>query len=121
MQLTKEQILCADDIVTKTINVPQWGGDVTVKTWNAEEKADFEIAYRDDDGESNVRRLREMVVSRSVIDENGDVMFSSEDIAALSKKSGKAMDIVFDAASQLNGVLDSDVEAMVKNSAKTEG
>ena len=42
--LTRDQILQANDLVTETVEVPEWGGSVFVKSLTGVERDQFEAA-----------------------------------------------------------------------------
>jgi hypothetical protein len=59
------------------------------------------------------------LLSRCLVDENGDRLFSDKDIKALSAKSGAVLDRLGDVAMRLSGLRKEDVEAEAGKSAKT--
>jgi hypothetical protein len=109
------QIFKADDIKTVTVKVPEWGGEVIVKTMNATEKADFEMTINADGKNKNTHKMREMAIVATVVDKDGKLLFTPADINKLSKKSGAALDRIFDVTDKLNRILASDVETLAKN------
>ena len=42
--LTKEQILESDDLKTEVVDVPEWGGEVTIRIMSGTERDAFEQA-----------------------------------------------------------------------------
>ena len=54
-----------------------------------------------------------------VRDEKGNPTFVLSDVIALSEKSGKAIQRIYDVAEKLSGLAAGAVEEMVKNSEKT--
>lgn len=118
MVLTKEQILGADDIKTETVSVPEWGGDVLVRGLSGVERDAYEMAVYRPDGKltSSPRNIRSQLVARSVVDENGKRVFTSLDAEQLGKKSGAALDRVFEVAARLSGIRKEDIEEIAKNS-----
>jgi hypothetical protein len=116
--LTKEQILSADDIKTETVLVPEWGGDVIVRGLSGVERDAYEMAVYRPDGKltNNPRNIRSQLVARSCVDENGKRLFTSLDAEQLGKKSGAALDRVFEVAAKLSGIRKEDIEEIAKNS-----
>ena len=55
--LSKAKILAANDVTTETIDVPEWGGEVAIKTLSGVERDQFEDSYR--------RRNKELFVKDS--------------------------------------------------------
>ena len=111
--LSRDAILGADDIRSEIVSVPEWGGDVRVATLSGAQRDDFEMAIVESKGKGGSLRAR--LVAACVIDEAGEPMFSQKDVAALGKKSGKALDRVFSVAQKLAGLTDGDVEELEGN------
>lgn len=117
--LTRDQILQANDIITETVPVPEWGGEVLVRGLSGSERDGFEDATLEQKGKSrrvNLANVRARLCALSIVDENGKRMFSDEDVRALGRKSAAALDRVFSAAQRLSGLSDDDVEELAKNS-----
>ncbi len=116
MLLTADQILQADDSPTEIVSVPEWGGEVKVRTLNGRERDVFEASVNDGK-QTNFANIRARLVSLSVCDEKGDRIFSDAQVDILGKRSAKALDRVFAVAQRLSGLTKEDVEQLVKNSA----
>ena len=118
MLLSKEQILSAEDLKSEIVEVPEWGGSVKVRMMTGTERDAFETSIfevKGKDTERNFVDLRAKLVARTLIDENGERLFTDKDIALLGKKSAKALDRVFQVAQQLNGIGKEAVEELTKN------
>lgn len=116
MLLTKAEILAAADVPHEEVDVPEWGGMVRVQTMTGEARDRYEQAVFDSkSGKARLENIRAKLVAASIVDENGDLVFSDEDIKALGRKSAKALDRVFEAARRLSGLTDQDVEELAKN------
>jgi hypothetical protein len=117
--LTHDQILQANDIVTETVSVPEWGGEVLVRGLSGSERDAFEDATLEQVGKSrkvNLANVRARLCALSIVDENGKRMFSDGEVRALGRKSAAALDRVFSVAQRLSGLTDEDVEELAKNS-----
>jgi hypothetical protein len=107
--LTRDQILDADDRKFTDVDVPEWGGKLRVKTMTSAERQRFQAKVQaqpkgvPDD-------LMEQIVVACVVDENGDNLFSLEDIDILSSKSSIPIATVFSAAAELNGMTKGSIE-----------
>jgi hypothetical protein len=116
--LTKEQILGADDIKTERVEVPEWGGYVLVKDIGGEGRDVFD-AWRVQQSESKAddrfKNTRARLCALAICDDEGKALFSLKDVIALGKKSGTALDRVYDAASSLNGLSAESREELKKN------
>lgn len=101
--LTKEAILSADDLPRERVNVPEWGGDVFVRTMTGTDRDAFEASLiGNKDG--RMENVRARLVSLTLCNEIGTRIFGDDDIAALGTKSAKALDRVFAVAQRLNGI-----------------
>lgn len=117
MPLTRDQILAVADLKTATVDVPEWGGEVIVRTLSGLERAAYEDAtatIKEDDGPAGVRRMALLVVA-TVVDESGKRVFTPDDIDALVEKGFRPLHTVFMAARALNLLTQADVEAHAKN------
>lgn len=108
--LTREQILAADDSTIETVSVPEWGGEVGVKTLTGFEKDLWESGRQTKDGNFNLENIRASLVAVAACDSNGQRLFSLNDVVDLGKKSARALDRVFQAAKKLNGVSDEELD-----------
>ena len=121
--LGREDILNADDRDVEIVEVPEWGGKVRVATITAEKRDKFESSMfkirnfgtKNQKAEYSQENLRARLVAYTVVDEDGNRIFSENDIKKLGEKSAKALDRVFEVAQELNGISDEDVEEMTKN------
>lgn len=115
--LTKEAILAADDRKYQDVEVPEWGGAVRVMAMSGTERDAWENTIIDDNGKI-VRKAnaRADLVARCVVDEDGDRMFTEDDIAALGAKSSAALDRVFAVCQKVNNLGGEVVEELVGNS-----
>lgn len=101
--LTREQILKADDLKTETVPVPEWGGDVIVRTMTGFEYSKFEQSINSpDEGKTDLTNLRAKLCSMTIVNEEGEKIFLEDDIIELSKKSAGAINRVFNVAQRLN-------------------
>ena len=111
--LTRDEILRAQDLETVEVDVPEWGGVVRVRGLTGAERDALEAEA------AELRRpldnFRARYVARCIVDENGERIFSDEDIEALGRKSAAALNRVFEAAVSLSALTEEDVEALEKN------
>lgn len=113
--LSKAAILDAVDRKTEDVEVPEWGGAVRLRTISGAERDQFEASVRSANGKMNLNNVRARLVALACIDEKGERLFSSGDVAALGEKSAVALDRVFDVAMQLAGMRAEDVEELTEN------
>jgi len=118
MLLSKDDILSKDDLPFQDVSVPEWGGMVRLKTLMEDELGPYEEGLIDMTGDSRkvvLRNMRAKLVSLVIVDEEGKQLFGPAHIAALARKSAKAMDRVFTIAQKMNGLGKDYVDDMVKN------
>jgi hypothetical protein len=110
--LTAEQILALDDLPRKEVFVAEWNTAVFIRTMTAGERDAWEAAVT----RSRDKDVRARLIAQTVCDADGKLLFTREQIPALSAKSGVALSRLFDAAIKLNRVLPADVAELEKNS-----
>lgn len=115
--LSREQILSADDLKTLDVHVPEWGGDVRLRALTGEERDKFEASFTVQRGgktKQNVANFRARLVSMCIVNERGERMFNPADINALGRKSVSALQRVFNACNEMNGLSEEDVEELTE-------
>jgi hypothetical protein len=115
--LNKDMILGADDMKTIDVPVPEWGGDVRLRTLTGGERDKFESDSIDQRGKSNkmnLVNLRARLVALCAIDESGKRMFGDNEVTKLGAKSAAVLDRLFTAAQKLNGMTQEDVEELTE-------
>ena len=117
--LTKEAILAASDIQTKSVEVPEWGGEVYVKGMTGAERDAFEAEIvHPGAGKSakwDMANTRAKFCALVIVDDKGIPLFSLDDVKALGNKSAAALQRVFDAGRDLSGMSDKDIEELAGN------
>ena len=118
MLLSRDDILKADDIRTETVPVPEWGGDVLVRGLSGRERDTFEASMLVERGgrmEMDPRNARARLATMCVVGEDGKPLFTRDDMGALGEKSAAALNRVFDVASRLSGLGESDMKELQGN------
>ena len=124
--LGRDAILAAQDAVTEQVDVPEWGGAVLVKAMSGEQRDAFEKSILKDKADPSkgveMRDFRARFAARVIVDAKGTRLFTDEDVKALSRKSAKALDRVYDAGARLAGLRKEDAERLAGNSdAQSDG
>ncbi len=117
--LTKEAVLGAQDVYYETGAVPEWGGEVRVRSMTGADRDAWEtwlLENRTADGRTNLANLRARITMLCAVDAEGKRLFGEDDIAALGAKSAKALDRVYVATTRLNAIGPEDVAELVKPS-----
>jgi hypothetical protein len=110
--LGRDAILGAADLPTERVPVPEWGGAVLVRA----ERFALDAALRDAKGRIKPAEAMQRMLAMTIVDEQGALLFSEEDVAALSRKSAVVLERLFETAKRLSGIgLDEETE---KNSAR---
>jgi hypothetical protein len=115
----RDLILTADDLPREAVHCPEWKATVYVRTMTGEERDAFEqsqMEKRGKDEKQNLVGIRARLAVICACDKDGNAIFGESDIPALSKKSAKALNRIFNKASALNGFTGEDVEELAKNS-----
>ena len=118
MTLTAGEILAADDLVKELVKVPEWGGDLYIKTMSGTDRDSFEDDITKTRGKKvdvNMKNIRARLVVKTACDEGGTLLFTEDQAQALGLKSAKALDRCFSTAQKLNGLSANDVEDLAKN------
>jgi len=121
--LSRDEILNKDDIQQENVSVPEWDGDVIVRGLNGYDRDRYEESMVERRGKSfstNLENIRARLVSLCVVDAEGKRIFADEDIPALGKKSGAALERVFEVARKLSGLRNEDIEELAGNSNSAE-
>jgi hypothetical protein len=97
--LTKDQILNAQDLDYKDVEVPEWGG--TIRLWALSAGEAIAFAETLDGPAKNSSNVR--ILSLCVGDEQGNRLFTTADLEALKKKNVRVFTRVAREAIKLNG------------------
>lgn len=122
--LTKDQILRAKDTVTEDVDVPEWGGTVRVKGMTGRERDQWEqsLLTPGKNGKAptpDMDNNRAKLVAATVVDEQGNRIFTAEDVGLLGNKSGAALERVVNVAMRLSGISPQDMDDLSGNSSAT--
>jgi len=112
--LTRDQILAADDLRRVEVKVPEWGGAVFVQMMSGAARDEFEASIVVD-GVPDTTNMRAKLAAATIVDDNGNLLFTAADVAALSRKSAAALDRVLSAAQKLNRIGDKELKELVGN------
>jgi len=128
--LSKKAILEADDLQKVEVDVSEWWPDpgmVLVSEMSADARDEFEqhlaeVARQQRDQNKQYAHIRGPLCAMCLVDENGNRVFSFEEMEKLGDKNARALDKVFAEANKLNKVFGQEREDIEKNSeTATEG
>jgi hypothetical protein len=119
--LTREAILTAADMPHQEVPVPEWGGQVRVKSLTAKEQNDFAQGFEYEKHGSRLRlkpgqNYGPRLVVLCAVDADGSALFGDGDVVTLAGKSGKAVARLVEAIQKLNGMSEEEQEEIEKNS-----
>lgn len=112
--LTRDQILAAEDLKRETVDVPEWGGSVIVRTMTGTDRDAFDASIVTG-GKADLRNMRAKLAAACIVDENGTRLFSVVDVEALGAKSSGALDRIVRVAQRLNRIGDAELEELKGN------
>ena len=112
--LNKAAILAANDKKMVEIEVSEWGGIVKVRVMSGTERDRFEAEFVG--GNKSVDMVRAKLVAKCLCDEDGNRLFTEQEIPALGEKSASVLDKLFTACMKLNRFTKDDVEDLAGNS-----
>ena len=118
--LSREAILAAQDTVLEVVAVPEWGGDVTVRSLTGAERDWLESQIVHREGKTvttNLENLRAKLAAMTLCDAEGQRLFTEQDITALAAKSAAALDRVFQVAARLSALREEDLAEAARSFA----
>jgi Phage tail assembly chaperone len=117
--LNRDAILKAAALRTEDVSVPEWGGSVLVREMRGRERDEWEASLTVQRGRQIVQdaeNVRAKLAARCIVGEDGEQLFTQQDVAALGELSAAALDRVFTVATRLSGLGGDAVEEKAKNS-----
>ncbi len=113
--MTRDEILSANDLATDTFPAGKWG-EVTIIELDGEQREDLENMIQGfKANKSSKKSVRATAAVYSLRNPDGTPMFTLADIPALAKKSGVALDAVFDRVLKLNAMTSKEAEVVAGN------
>jgi hypothetical protein len=113
--LSKSAISAASDLERVTVDVPEWGGEVSLQVPSVADFEAWNVSRIGEDGEFVSIGARASLVALCLVDGDGVRMFSDGEVEGLAQKSWKVIDRLFEQCKQLAGVDDAEVEETEKN------
>lgn len=117
--LSAEEILNADDRRYEIVAVPEWGGEVRLRSLTGRERDAFEASLQDRKGKSvkeNVENFRARQVALCAVDAEGKLLFTNkQQVVMLGNKSVAALQRVFNKCNEMNGFSEQDVEELTED------
>lgn len=114
MPLTRDQIDHAPDAKIITADVPEWGGDgkVCIRLMSVGDRDSYELLCLEAKNGAPAD-FRSEILSRTLCDERGDLLFAGEDgKAAIRKRSADVMDRLWRAAMKHNALTEEEIKRL---------
>lgn len=111
--LNRDDILKVPDLVAEPVHA--WGGIVYVRGMTGTERDHFEgsvVNQKNGQQTVNMDDIRAKLCVVCICDENGNRLFTDDDVELLSKKSGKELNRIFGVAQRLSGITTEEVEKL---------
>jgi hypothetical protein len=102
--ISKAAVLVMQDLPYEDVSVPEWGGEARVSVMSGTARDAFEDAVSKARAAGEKPNFRARLAAASVVDEQGEPVFTEADIEALGKKSATALDRICKVAMRLNGM-----------------
>lgn len=119
MPLSKDQIVAAEDREVRSVPVPEWGGEVLLKTMTGTDRNAYEnslIRMQGDVAVPNMANASAKLLARCLVDEDGERLFSEAEIHELGQKSASVLSRLSEVAQEMNGLTEQAVEEAEGNS-----
>ena len=100
---------------TEDVAVPEWGGTVRVREMTGTQRDAYGRTLIGADGKADYSNSTAKLVASSVVGEDGQPLFTTDDIAALGQAGASALGRVYEAAIRVNGMGADAVEAAQGN------
>lgn len=115
--LNRDAILSCNDITTRNVHVPEWGGDVRIKMLTGAEREQLEsrIQAFNNNRVGKKQAVRAIAVVMSAVSEDLQPLFTDADVEPLAQKSGAALDRIFEGVLSLNAMSKKDAADLEKN------
>lgn len=120
--LTADDILQADDLPREAVPVPEWGGRLWVRAMTGQERDEYEMALFQAQQAGTGLNMRARLVAMTAVNADGERLFTHEtQVEKLGRKSGVALDRVFEVAQRMCATGPKALQAAAGNSAGASG
>ncbi|MBF0438305.1 MAG: hypothetical protein HQL93_04200 [Magnetococcales bacterium] len=117
MGLNREQILDAVDLKTVAVDIPEWGGSVNIRTFTGAVRDEFMTTMKEKQN-GPVVDASALLVSLSVVGDDGQRLFSKADLTTINGKSGLVIGRLANEIMKLNQMGPEGDKETEKNSEK---
>jgi hypothetical protein len=114
--VTREQFVESKYENHVDVEAPELGGTIRLASMTARERSTLEKQFM---GQGEAMKdpggFRVALLVRTIVDDAGELLFTDDDRDMLLSKNAKKLEVLFEAACELNGFTDKDVEDLEKN------
>lgn len=124
-QKIREQILAQPDLTQVPVDVSEfWSGlddQLYVRKMSAAERSSYELSmdFNDEGTPQDRLNIQTKLAVRALVDKDGDRIFGDDDLDLLAAKNSEALQMIFEAAAEVNGLTKDSIRALEKNSSET--
>lgn len=122
--LSKDEIFAITPRRYENLYVPEWGGEVRLRTMTGAERDEFEagtVQIKNGKQKENMANFRARMVAAVLVDEDDKLMFRGRnEIAMLGNKPVAGLQRIFNKAQEMNGLSDEDVDELAENFEKED-
>jgi hypothetical protein len=118
MIISREKLLQAKAVETRDVDLGN-GEFVRVRGLSGKERDALEASTIQGKGKNkdvNLSNFRAKLCVRAIIDADGKRLFKDDEVALLGEISAKVISKIYDAAAELSGLSEADVDELTKNS-----
>lgn len=114
------------DIPREDVPLPELGNGTVIPVWgmSALDRTRYEKSFTGKRGktiEERIEQFRQRLVVACCKDDDGNPIFTEEDVAELGRKRADVLERIVNVAQRLSGMTTEDIETTVKNSEQTQG
>jgi hypothetical protein len=99
--LTLDAIKEADDIKNQTVVIPEWGGDILIKSMSGRLRSNLEQKIASNAPHGDIKML---ILLNCCINEDGSRMFKDSDKSWLTEKAAAPLETLFVAICKMSGI-----------------
>lgn len=115
MALTREQINAAKDVVTKSVDVPEWGGPVLLRSLTGADRAAIgRLLHIDKDADVVTATL-----SRGLVGDDGQLLYTLDEVDELGRRNWTVIERLAGELNRMSSLGAAGLEQEKKDSAPT--
>jgi hypothetical protein len=117
MALSRDAIFAAKDTEVHEVEVPEWGGTILLRSMTGEQRNNYEYwaHQQSKSGTADYRGIRERLIICCAVDEEGNPLFTEDDLASIASKDSGVIDRLHEKCQKICGMDADAVEESAKN------